>query len=172
MKIKVEYPFGVTDRYGKQIKPYIAKVSGEDEKWVLARSFLRVKPDSSGEMTLPQKDGVYEVRDYPAGPGVQYEKRNRYFQVIGQNAVDITDDALDTDAVLDAVEASATGVWYAMGNGSPAAGRPTAREALDELNRVMETFRMVKGDVLMDSEDVCMELDHVRVLLERMAGEE
>ena len=117
---------------------------------------------ANGALSLPTKDGVYEVRDYP---DLGATKRSRYFQVLFGEAREITDACLELDDVLEAVEISEMAAWFRRDDGA-VEGRPSAADALRALDSCAEGLRE-SGDV----EDALMELDKVRRVLEAMAGE-
>lgn len=147
----------VFDAYkGKDVGPYVAIIRGPGDRYALERSFLRIKP-VNGEATLPAKDGVYEARDFVAG-----SKRVRYFQVRDGVAKQLVTPS-DED-VLDAVEASADGVWYSLTDGGSDATASTTDVmlALDECQKEIEAMEPL------DKEEVLMHLDKVRIVVERL----
>jgi hypothetical protein len=178
MRIEVrEPPEGAVNRYGKRMRVYVARVRGPDERWVIERSFTRVKVED-GAVTLPSRDGVYEVRDYPervdrfditiGEPALNV--RDRYYQVMDGAVVELSDLCPSLDDVLDAVDAATEGRWYIQGALAPVqegdGPAPTVADALEALDLCVQRLR--SGEC--DAEDACMELDRVRRVLESMKG--
>ena len=144
------------DYKGKEVGSYVAQIVGPGTRWPLERKFLRVKP-SAGSATLPHRDGVYEVRDFVAG-----SKRVRYFQV-HDGAMRLIEAPSDDD-VLDAVDSAASGEWWEGAEDAPD-GVASTMDVLEALDRCVAA---VESNDVLDKEDVLMELDKVRRVVERL----
>jgi hypothetical protein len=145
---------------GKALRPYVAHIKGPGQRFSLDRSFLRVKPELSGDthvVLLPARNGIYEVRDYP-----ETQKRTRYYQVNGGKARYMY--APDDDEVLEAVECARQGEWSMVSAAAADTPMTTPEDAIKALD---ECVQALENDNI-DKEDVLMELDKVRRVLEQM----
>jgi hypothetical protein len=159
--IEVSGNIFIDSRYGKQKHAYVAHIKGPGQEYALDRSFTKGRI-AENLAALPKRDGVYEVRDYPDNT-----PRTRYYQVRGLEYREM--ETLGDDDVLDAVEASARGEW-AVASDVPAelgiASTAEAMESLDECEiNLIESFKRGLG---LDEEDIAMEIDKVRKVLERL----
>lgn len=160
----------VVDPYGGKSKgPYVAMITGPGTRYALERSFVKWKNLFTQDegLRLPNRDGVYEVRDYPANGT---EKRVRYYQVMGANAALL--ETLNDDDVLESVEKSADGHWseYIQGaiDGVPAAnGVASTSDVLEAVDQAEASLVEAFNDGL-DEEDVRMALDKIRQVVERL----
>lgn len=151
------------DSYGNSKRPYVAMIRGEGQQYRLDRSFLKNKIDAEGAH-LPDRNGVYEVRDYPDGG-----KRTRYYQVMDGAAQLL--DTLSDDEVLEAVEASDSNVWAdTVAAGATAEASVSAvADTLEVLETIDATEReMVEAFRNGDEEDVGMLMDRIRRVVERL----
>lgn len=150
------------ERKGKEVGPYVAVIVGPGTRFALERSFLRWSTihKQAGQITLPHnKEAVYEVRDFVDG-----SKRVRYFQV-HDAAVRPIETATDED-VLDAVDAAMSAVWWeGATNGTEDGAIASTLDVLEALDRCIASIE--NGDDY-DKEDVLMELDKVRRVVERL----
>ncbi len=142
----------------KEMKPYVALIKGPGDRFALDRSFLKGRIIDE-EVRLPDRDGVYEVRDYPGG-----NSRTRYFQVM--DAAVLALETLNDEDVLDAVSKSDAGEW------GPVVSRGQQRDGTPEdVLMVLEAceqnlLEMISDGI--DEEDVRMEMDRIRQAIERM----
>lgn len=157
----------VNDAFGGKPKgPYVAMITGPGTRYALERSFVKWKNLYTQDegLRLPNRDGVYEVRDYPQN-GV--EKRVRYYQVMGGAAGLL--ETLNDDDVLNAVERSADGEWadeLISGNGTSTNVASTS-DVLEAVDSAEEALVEAFNDGL-DEEDVRMALDKIRQVVERL----
>lgn len=167
--IPVEDWDGIT-RYGKKTTTYVAQITGPGTQFPLERKFKKRTASSKedGVVTLPVKDGVYELRDWPAG-----ERRVRYYQVRSLTVKELPETA-DDDDVLEAVAASDSGEWGEIFDVPDATGVTSTVDVLvacDEAQKELSSgvIRLRSGeDTLFDEEDVAMAIDRIRRVVERL----
>lgn len=158
----------VADPYGgKEKGPYVAMITGPGTRYALERSFVKWKNLYTQDegLRLPNRDGVYEVRDYPQNGT---EKRVRYYQVMGGAAGLL--ETLNDDDVLNAVEQSADGEWaneLISGGSSPGRSVASTSDVLEAVDAAEEELVSAFNDGL-DEEDVRMALDKIRQVVERL----
>ncbi len=148
------------DSYGKVKRPYVAVIKGPGQQYALDRGFTRVKP-VDGAVSLPKRDGVYEVRDYP-----DRNPRTRYYQVLGTAIRQM--ETLGDEDVLDAVAAAARGEW-AVATAVPAEqGVASTLEVLEVVDQAEVALVKLSAEGSFDEEDIAMVIDKIRRVVERL----
>ena len=155
---------------GKPKNHYIALIKGPGDRFSLDRSFIKreyVPSDDETLLIVPERTGVYEVRDYPDGK----MKRTRYFQV--RSGAMAALEILNDDDVLEAVNDSMQGRWSDMAispekaeasNGKPVADTLEVMTMIDDAEQELVTA-FENG---LDEEDVRMQMDRIRRVVERL----
>jgi len=155
---------------GKPKNHYVALIKGPGDRFALERSFIKREYVPSDEETLiivPDRTGVYEVRDYPDGK----MKRTRYFQV--KNGVMAVLDILNDEDVLEAVDSSFNGMWSDFAQNTEAAENGAGKPVADTLE-VMTMIDDAENELVtafesgLDEEDVRMQMDRIRRVVERL----
>ena len=155
---------------GKPKNHYVALIKGPGDRFSLERSFVRPSYLDSDDVTaiiMPERTGVYEVRDYPGGTS----KRTRYYQV--KNGAMALLDVLNDEDVLDAVETAKVGAWSDFAINAEAAENGAGKPVADTLE-VMSTIDDAEEQLVqafnegLDEEDVRMQMDRIRRVVERL----
>ena len=153
----------------KQKTPYLAVIVGAGTRYKLERSFVKKSLTDEGYLKLPDRNGVYEVRDYPDA-----QPRTRYLQVLDGAARML--DPLNDDDVLAAVDASARRLWAEAVKSDASMARDLAQANVADTIDVLETIDQVEKDLVasfngefgLDEEDVRMALDKIRRVVEKL----